>query len=518
MLYHTKSKSLILKLKDPSRVTAHIPKSRVVEHKGVKLTQVHLGLDEARVLRNLGIQAPSPVRYQYDYPSRYPEPFAHQITTAEFFTLNQRCICLSEMGTAKTLSAIWAADYLMRIGAVRKVLVVAPLSTLESVWTNEIHGHLMFKRSAAVVHGSKERRLKALASDVDFYVINHHGVKTMYAELVKRKDIDLFIIDEAATFRNASAGLYKHLHDLLPDHARVWLMTGTPVPKAPTDAWALARLLRNPEVPNYFNAFKFKTMLQVTPFKWVPKPDAYETAYSVLQPGIRFRKEDCLDLPPVLFTHLQVELTKEQDKAYAEMRDHLRTNMGGEPVTAANAAVKLQKLLQVTTGVLYSNDSEHITLDATPRLKACNELIEAAEDKAIVFVPFTGALNMVAKYLRKQGHTVAIVDGSVSQTDRRQIFDDFQNADDPKVLVAHPATTAHGLTLTRADLTVWYGPVFSLELFEQANNRMNRPGQTKKMTVAMLVANTMEMMIYKVLEERGVLQDSVLQMYRDVLA
>ena len=106
MLYHERSNSLILKLQDPTRVTSYVPRSRVVEYRGLPLTQVHMGLDEMRVLRNVGIKAPSPIRYTYDWPSRYPKPFAHQVATAEFLTLHNRAICLNDMGTGKSLSAL----------------------------------------------------------------------------------------------------------------------------------------------------------------------------------------------------------------------------------------------------------------------------------------------------------------------------------------------------------------------------------------------------------------------------
>ncbi len=92
MLIHKPSNSLILKLRDPSMVTTHIPRSRVVHHKGLPLTQVHFGVDEVRVLRNLGIKAPSPIKYRYTWKGKF-KPFDHQVVTSEFFTLNPRAVC-----------------------------------------------------------------------------------------------------------------------------------------------------------------------------------------------------------------------------------------------------------------------------------------------------------------------------------------------------------------------------------------------------------------------------------------
>lgn len=516
MLYHAPTNSLILKLRDPSTVTTHIPRSRVVTYKGMPLTQVHMGLDEMRVLRNLGIAAPSPIRHDgYAWPSRYPAPFAHQIDTAEFFTLHNRAICLNDMGTGKSLSALWAGDYLMRRGHVRKAIIVSPMSTMHSVWANEINGHFMFHRTCAVLHGSKERRLKMLEQDVDFYIVNHDGLKVIHEALAKRDDIDLWIIDEAGDgYRNAQTERYKLLTHLLRPTVRLWLMTGTPCPNAPTDAWALARLIGNPKAPKYFNAFKAQVMHQLTKFKWVPKPEAYQIAYELLQPGIRFRKEDCIDLPPVTFTTRECELTTEQRKVYADMHKALVASVQGTPITAANAAVKIAKLLQACVGTIYDNDGVGHEIDARHRLDACADIVREAAGKVLIFVPFTAALKMVARHLRGQGYTVETVDGSTSPGERKRIFDAFQNERDPKIIVAHPKTTAHGLTLTEADTTIWYAPIFSLEIFDQANNRMNRPGQKRKMTVAMLAATDLERQLYATLASKGRMQDSVLQLYK----
>lgn len=515
MLVHPNSNSLILDLPDPAVVTNHIPRSRVVSYQGRNVVQVHFGLDEARVLRNLGVAAPSPIRHFYHWPSKYPAPFAHQITTSEFLTLNNRAICLNDMGTAKTLSALWAADYLMDKRVVQKAIVVCPRSTMHAVWEDELVVNFMFNRRCAVLRGSRDRRLKLLEQNVDFYIINHDGLKVIADELKRRPDINLWIVDEAAVYRNAQTARYKLIRELIQPTDWLWMLTGTPCPTSPTDAWALGRLLGNPGCPPYFNAFKNRTMIQVTPYKWVPKPDAYKQAYDILQPGIRFRKEDCIDLPPVTFQRRTCELTPDQKHYYQQMHQLLvmQARGGVGPITAANAAVKLQKLLQITMGCVYDNDGKPLTIDCSDRLDALEELVESASHKVIVFVPYTGALQMVANHLRKRW-TVEVVDGSVSDSERKRIFASFQNDVDPRILVAHPGTTAHGLTLTAADTTIWYAPIFSLEVFEQANNRMNRPGQVNHMTVATIAATPLEQSIYAALAGKAQIQDSVLDLYR----
>lgn len=516
MLVHKESRSLVLKLKDPSRVTTYIPNARVVPNaQHGDLTQVRFGLDEARVLRNIGIPAPSPIRYFYEFCMKPPlRPYDHQVTTAEFFTLNNRGICLNDMGTGKTLSVLWAVDYLMELKIIKKVVIVCPKSTMYSVWEDEVRNHFLSKRIVSVLAGDKARRVKQLALPADIYVINHDGLKVIEKELRARTDIDLWVIDEATKFRNAKSKRHELLASLVRPTDWMWLLTGTPCPESPTDAWGLAKLMHGNRVrPAYWTAFRNQTMLQITQYKWVPKPDAYVQAYAILQPGIRFKKEDCLDLPAVTFQTLTCGLTPEQQATYKAMITNLVSNVKGIEITAANAAVKVSKLLQICVGTLYDEHGIGHSLDSHERLELCEDVVEQAAHKVLVFVPFTQALDTVAAHLRKRW-TVETVDGRTSDGKRKQIFDDFQNQQHPRIIVAHPETTAHGLTLTAADTTIWYAPYNKLEIFEQANNRMNRPGQTKKMSIVMLAATKLEQNLYQALKGKQDVQGAVLSLFK----
>jgi SNF2 family DNA or RNA helicase len=506
---------VLLRLRDPERVTRVIPCSRVVQRDGVTLTQVRFGLDEAVVLRNMGIDTPSPVRYFYDFPSRYPAPFNHQVTTAEFFTLNRRCICLNDMGTAKTLSALWALDYMKSTGHIGKTIVTCPRSTMFAVWEDTVRTHLFGRMKVAVLSGSAARRKRELArTDVDIYIVNHEGLATIADELRKRNDIDLWIVDEAAKFRNANSKRHILLAELVRPTCRLWLLTGTPCPQAPTDAWGLAKLLHGARVsPPFFTRFKHETMTQISQYKWVAKPDAYQKAYAILQPGIRFKKTDCLDLPPITFQTRMCDLSPDQTVAYDSMVSKLVADVRGVEISASNAAIKMAKLLQVCAGVLYDEYGDGHVIDAADRLALCDAVIEEANKKVIVFVPFTAALNAVASHLAKS-NTVAVVDGKTSDAARKKIFDDFQNAEHPRILVANPETAAHGLTLTAADTTIWYTPITKLEIFEQANNRMDRPSQKDPMTVVMLAATHLEQNMYQALKGKQNIQNAVLGLYK----
>lgn len=317
MLVSKKHKKLVLNLRDPDRVLTVVPGSKLLEYRGRKLVALPHDLDSVRVLRNLGMDPPVPITTYYDWPGRY-KPFDHQRVTSEFLTTNPRAFCLNGMGSGKTLSVLWAFDYLRKAGVVRKMLVISPLSTLERAWGDEIYRHFP-DMEFAVLHGTREKRHKLLAAEFDIYIINHDGIKSSdtLKALIEREGIDLVVVDELAAFRGASTDRWKALNTLLngnekkglPPKAWVWGLTGTPIPNAPTDAWAQIRLVSPTRVPRYFSQFRDTVMKPVGQFRWIPRDGALDTIHSVMTPAIRFAREDCIDLPPTTYVTRQTELT-----------------------------------------------------------------------------------------------------------------------------------------------------------------------------------------------------------------
>jgi len=165
-------------------------------------------------------------------------------------------------------------------------------------------------------------------------------------------------------------------------------------------------------------------------------------------------------------------------------------------------------------GVVYGAKGEFLRIDFGPRLKVVEELIEANDEKVLVFVPFTGALEAVAAELRKKW-TVAVVDGSVSAGKRAQIFKDFQDQPNPHVIVAHPATMAYSLELTAASLIIWYAPCASgNKTYQQACARIDGGGQKSKIDIAHVYGTAAERRLYAALQEKGRLQDIVLELLK----
>jgi SNF2 family DNA or RNA helicase len=252
-----------------------------------------------------------------------------------------------------------------------------------------------------------------------------------------------------------------------------------------------------------------QVMRQITQFIWQPKPDALDVVKNIMQPSVRFTRDECMDLPPLLYETRQVSLTKEQNKAYNEMMTRLQTQADSGAITAVNEAVKMAKLIQIACGVVYADDGSEVTIPSNPRIKETKDIITAAEGKVIVFVPYVSSVKMVAKELSKH-FTVEVIYGGVKKNDRDRIFGDFQKGKDLKVIVAQPAAMSHGLTLTAASTIIWYSCVTSNETFEQANGRINRPGQKMNNFIIMLEGTKVEKRMYKRLKNKQKMQGALL--------
>ena len=511
MMVHAKKKAVILKLKDPDKVLNVIPSAKTFKVKGETLTAVPHRIEETKVLRNLGFDVPAPIRHYYEWPGRF-KPFDAQREAAAFLSMYDRAFNLSELGTGKSLASLWAYDYLRSIGKVNKVLIISPLSTLERTWADELFHHFPHLTSV-VLHGSRDKRIKLLDQDVDVYIINHDGLQIIEPLLADRPDIDLIIIDEIAqAARNAGTDRWKAINKVINRHKPTracWGMTGTPTPNAPTDAWAQCRLISPSNVPPYFNRFKGQVMRQLSQFQWLPRPDATDIVREVMQPSVRFTRDECVDLPPLMYETRQVALTKEQNKAYKEMVARMRTEADNGEITAVNEAVKMGKLVQIACGVVYSNDKTELTIPSSPRIEETREIVRQAEGKVIVFVPYVSSVNMVADELRKD-FTVEVIHGGVKKEERDRIFGAFQKSKEPRVIVAQPAAMSHGLTLTSASTIIWYSCVTSNEVFEQANGRINRPGQKMNNFIIMLEGTPVEKRIYSRLRNKQKMQGALL--------
>lgn len=507
------NKALLLKLRDPGRVTTVIPKSKVLDSGEVL---VKWGLEEAQVLKNLRIKnVPSPILGSYSWPGYY-RPFAHQKETAAFLTLHKRAFCFNEQGTGKTGSVIWAADYLLSIGAIKRVLVICPLSIMQSAWQNDLFRFAMH-RTVAIAHSyTRDKRIQAVNSDAEFVIVNYDGLNIIQ-DAVAKGGFDLIVIDEANAYKTVSTTRWKTLNAIVKPDTWLWMLTGTPASQSPTDAYGLAKLVAPSRVPKFYGSFRDMVMQKVTQFKWMPKPSAENIVHDVLQPAIRFTKDECLDLPDMTYTTREVPLTAQQFKYYEIIRKNMLATAAGEDITTVNAAANLNKLLQLSCGAVYADSGEVVAFDASTRINALKEVIEEASHKVLVFVPYRHAIELVTEELRKDGIETEIINGAVSASRRTEIFADFQTSDKPRVLVIQPQAAAHGVTLTAANVVVWFAPITSVETYLQANARVHRAGQHNPCTVVQLQGSPVEKKMYKMLESKVDIHIKMIDLYKNVL-
>jgi SNF2 family DNA or RNA helicase len=502
-------KALILRTRNPHKYSI-IPKSKAMPRAdGGYDVAVYWGLDEARVLRNLGVKdVPSPITRRYDWPGRY-KPMKHQIETAAFLTMYRRAFVFSEPGTGKTLSALWAADYLMKLRKVRRVLILCPLSIMHSAWMGDINNSVIHRSAVIAHHAQASRRIEMIQRDYEIVITNYEGLNLIADEVRNDGRFDLVIVDEANAYKTPTTRRWRSLNSILTPTTYLWMMTGTPASQSPVDAYGLAKLVNPDGVPKFFTAWRDQVMNKITTFKWAPKPDAKDRVYEALQPAIRFTKAQCLDLPPVITMTREVALTPQQAKYYNLLKERMLVQAAGETITAVNAAAGVSKLLQISCGAAYTDDKEVVEFDSSPRLAVLEEILEETDRKVIVFALFRSTIDTISTYLTKKGVVNECIQGDVSPSKRGQIIHRFQTEPNPRVLVMQPQATAHGITLTAADTVVFYGPLMSVEQYIQCCARADRKGQdSDKVTVIHIQGSAIERKMFTALA--GKVSDNLL--------
>lgn len=491
------NKALVLRTRNPRKYQV-IPKHKIIsEDNGTYEVAVYWGLDEVRVLRNLGVKdVPSPITKRYNWPGRF-RPMAHQVETAAFLTMHRRAFCFNDPGTGKTLSALWAADYLMTRGDVRRVLILCPLSIMHSAWMQDISNSVIHRSAIVAHHAQSSRRIEMIQKDYEIVITNYDGLNLIAKEINADGRFDLIIVDEANAYKNPGTQRWKSLASIVHPNTYLWMMTGTPASQSPVDAYGLAKLVNPAGVPKFQTAWRDKVMNKISMFKWAAKPNARELVHEALQPAVRFTKEQCLDLPPVITVTREVPMTPQQNKYYKLLKEQLMVQAAGETISAVNAGVAVNKLLQISCGAAYTDDKEVVVFDAAPRLQVLTEALEETSRKVIVFALFRSSIDTILDYLGKQGIPAATIHGDISATKRGQIINDFQTTDNIKVLVMQPQATAHGITLTKADTVVFYGPLMSVEMYMQCIARADRKGQdSDKVTVIHIQSSHIEKKLF----------------------
>ncbi|HEX8838189.1 MAG TPA: DEAD/DEAH box helicase [Candidatus Acidoferrum sp.] len=516
---------LIYETAQQGAILGHIPQARAVGNHHVAVPR---NLWNIQVLRQLGLPVVGLIDANYPWP-RAPgiTPLEHQRVMANFLVSHPHCFNLSDMGTMKTLSTLWACDWLMRQhkeGECR-ALIVAPLSILDRVWGRTIFENFLGKRSFRIIHGSPAKRERELAAPADFYVINFDGLGVgsstakgrlqlggLSAALQSRSDIRIVVIDEASAYRDSRTRRHKLAKLLFKQREYLWLLTGTPTPNGPFDAFGLAKLVNDANGES-FHSFYHRTMTRLSMWKWVPRQNAHLEVRKLLQPAIRYDIKDVWDGPPLTTQQRHVDLTKEQVAHMRKLKSQMQTELSsGVKITPVNEAAMRMKFIQISLGAVYDSTHASHGIDASPRVKALHEVIEQTDGKVLILAPLTNVVKMLYRELEEYPREV--VNGETSPKERTRIFNAFQSDESPRLLIADPGVLAHGLDLWRAKIVCWYGPTDKVEQYLQANKRAHRPGQRYPVTVVQLTSTATEREIFRRIANQENLQGVLLNMVK----
>lgn len=457
---------------------------------------------------------------QYAWPAKQGvNPFVHQVVTVKSMLMNKRLYVLNDMGTGKTLSALWATDFLIVNDKIKRALIIAPLSTLGAVWGNELFVNLPH-RKYAIAHGSRDKKIAAIRSNSDYVIINTDGVTNLMDEIIAAK-FDIIIIDELTSFKNPTTKRTKAMMAIANKARAVWGMTGNPVPDSPMDAFGQAHVVNpmNRYLPRYKTRFRMMTMYQVTQYLWLPKEDATKTIFKILQPAIRFKREDCIDLPDMTFEDAKVDLSKQQRDMYNEMRkDMLVEYQDGQEITAKSAASKLIKLLQIGSGCVKDDNGTIIELDIKPRLEYAIDIFnQTPQRKLIIVCMFRATCIRLTKEFNDKGIKTATIYGSVNQNERARIVRSFGEDDGLEIVIVQVATVAHGVTLTSASTMLFWDLTPSFGQYEQICARIRRISQTRKQLIIHMLSTPADKHYLGIVGRKEAFSSVVMELFRDVI-
>lgn len=441
-------------------------------------------------------------------PHQYQEYATERILDTNFIGL------LLEMGLGKTVSTLTAIDKLLNdYFDASRVLVIAPLRVADDTWAREMEkwDHLRHLRISKVL-GSAEVRRKALKAEADIYVINRENVEWLVGELGTKWDFDTVVIDELSSFKNPQSKRFRALRRVRPMVKRLIGLTGTPAPNSLMDLWAPIYLLDQGERlgktitayrDRYFNPGERDGHIV---YKWHEKKEAEDRIYEAIGDiAVSMKAEDWLELPERIDRVVPVKLSDAAQAQYKKLERELLLPFLDGDVVASTAAVLSNKLLQMASGAVYDED-KGVKLIHDAKLDALEDIIEAAQGKPVmVFYNFKHSLSRIqekfpqAQILRKG-------------KDGNQDIADW-NTDKIPLLLLHPKSAGHGLNLqdSSCQTVVWYDQIWSLEEDQQANARVHRQGQTRRIVVMRLVAEgTMDEDAVTALERKAAGQDALM--------
>ena len=425
---------------------------------------------------------------------------AYQATSVDKIKSTPKCALFQQCGLGKTASALTAIADINP----QRVLIVAPLRVAKTVWHNEAQKwehlqHLTF----SICVGTPAQRLTALQSDAQIHVINIDCLSWLVKDSAIKPKYDMIVFDEFSLLKSHSSQRFKSAKALCKNIGRVVGLTGSPAANSIHDLWSQLFLLDSGErlfkTVSAFRAQWFDVGYNQYTFK--PKPSAMnEITAKIDDICLSMKAADYLDMPPVVHNEVMVDMSPAADVTYKEIRKELIVEIGKETIAVANAAVLVGKCIQIANGFLYDENKNALQLHDA-KIDALESIISETNEPILLFYTFKADLEKIKS---RFDYVQTLQDNS------EQKVKDW-NAGKIPLLACHPASAGHGLNLQQGgNVVVWYGLTHSLELFEQANARIHRQGQTKTVFIHYILADkTIDLAVLAALKNKEKVQDAV---------
>lgn len=437
-------------------------------------------------------------------------PHDYQRHTTQFIIDHPEAAILLGMGMGKTISTLTAIEALKHdYFTIDKVLVIAPVRVARDTWPAEIQkwDHLAGLTVSPII-GTAKQRQAAANRQADIYTIGRENIPWLVKHHGNRWPYDMVIIDELSSFKNPQAKRFKALKKVRPKITRIVGLTGTPAPNSLLDIWAPFRLIDNGQrLGKFITHYRDQYFLpdkrngQVI-YSWKIRPGADQAIYdNIADITVSMRTTDYLTLPEVTRQHIEVTLAPKEQKMIDTLKKDLVLDLGDDTIDAANAATLSLKLQQLAGGAIYNEDGTAIIEVHDQKLKALAELVDQADGNTI----------LVAYWFKHERDRILSTIPGARVLDTTEDFADW-NAGKIPVALIHPASAGHGLNLqSGGHIMVWYTTPWSLELYEQANARLHRQGQTEPVSIIHIdTANSIDQTVHQALARKDTTQQALI--------
>lgn len=440
-------------------------------------------------------------------------PWSYQTHAINHVIDNNAAGLFLDMGMGKTVSTLTAVDNLLWLGEVTKVLVIAPKRVAEDTWSTEVDkwDHLNHLKISKIL-GTPKQRLAAIEADADIYVINRENVEWLIKQCFKSWKWDMCVIDELSSFKSSKSLRFRELKKVRPYFKRIVGLTGTPAPNSLIDLWPQLYLLDGGKRLG-------RTLTSYREQYFTPgRRNGYIVYDYKLKDGsedaihkrigdicISMMAKDYLGLPERIDNIVSINLSTKAKEKYKQLEKDLVIELCEEDITAANAAVLTNKLLQMSNGAIYSENKEVVEVHEE-KLNALLDIIEAANGKPVlIFYSFQHDYDRIVKFLEQKKYKPKKLEGSEDIKD--------WNEGNIDIMLLHPASAGHGLNLQYGgNIIVWFGLTWSLELYQQANARLHRQGQKEVVVIHHLVSKgTVDEDVMRALGSKEVNQNILLE-------